>query len=384
MFSGVFFRAAMLCLVIFSFTALNAAAQQVDCNALYEKFLTAKKAAVDLPTYRTALAAGQEHQSKCSSEPDEAIKNYVTKNVPVLADKVKGLELEERFRKAGETNNQAELLASGKELLARKHSASLDIMIVLASIGYDKANGKSSVEMTNEDTIGYAKTVLEKIGSDKSEKYGAYNYRYKTAACTDGAANTSGWMNYIIGYTLVRDKKTKDALPYYYKATQNGCETKNFAEIYQKIGDSYYAESAKLDADRSAKIAAANNTETEETKALDALINGYLDRAADAYARAYKAAETSKTPKEAVYKDLQDVYKARYGEKMEGFDQYLAKVATTAFPDPSSEVKPVASTPPPPTVEPAPAKPVATTPAKPATKTTTKPAKTTKKKTTKK
>lgn len=390
MFNGVSFRAAFLCLTVLLLSGL-ASAQQADCKAIYDKFLASNKGP-EAAQYRTAFTTGKDFLDKCGSDPDqETVTAYITKRLPVITETIKALEPFERFNKAGLANNTDELVASGKELLARNHSASFDIMIVLATIGFNKATTSTTVNTANDDeTLRYARTVLEKIGSGATSKtYGAYKYLYTTEACKDGAANVSGFMNYAIGSILTAQKKTQEALPYYYKATQNGCETKSISNIYRDIAYWYFDEEKKVYATQKEKLKASNDEETDEIKALDALRNGYIDRAIDAMSRAYKIdaanAKTSQAAKDSQYKKLQDIYGMRFGGKMDGFEQYLAKVSDAPFPDPTSAVKPVPSIPAAP-ADPVSVKPAATRPAKTATKTKAKkPArKTTKKKTSKK
>jgi hypothetical protein len=354
---------------------ISAAAQQAapDCTAIYDRLLANKKGP-ELAKYRTALSAGNEFIDKCSKDPEQAtITLYVNKQIPPLADIIKGIELAQRFDTATQADNKDEIIASGKELLARNHPASLDIMIILASVGYNRTIAASPVDTMNDDTLRYAKSVIDKINSGaKSQDYGAFKYRYKTDDCKDGSANTVGWMNRTIADILAdRQKNMKDALPYYYKAVQTGCETKDSPEIYRSIGAWYSDEAVKIETSIKEKLKAANNEETAEIKALDALFNGYLDRAIDAHARAYQSANAKPSMPQAA-KDkynnwLKEVYVARFGEKMDGFDQAVTKVSATPFPDPTTEVKPA---PPDPvkTLDPPPTQPAAKTAAKPVTK----------------
>ncbi len=383
------FRAGIFCLLMLFITSISVFAQQTQCETIYGRLLENRKGP-ELAKFRVALAAGKEYLEKCAADPDqEKVTAYVNKQIPVLTETIKELELIERFNKSVEADNQDEIFASGKELLARDHPSSLDIMIVLASVGYNKVAAEKPTDTMNEETLKYARAVLEKINSGaKSDNYGAYKYTYKTKDCGNGAENASGWMNYTIGYVLsARQKNIKDALPYYYRATQTGCETKNNPAIYRSIANWYIDEGKKVEAEMMQKLVASNNEETDEVKALDLLRKGYFDRALDAYARASKIANArSSLPQES--KDsysnrLKDVYSARFEGKMEGFDQFLAKVSETSFPDPMSEVKPAAPDPPKP-VEPAPAKPDSKVDTQPAPKTSATIPKAAKKKTTKK
>ena len=91
-------------------------------------------------------------------------------------------------------------------------------------------------------------------------------------------------------------------------------------------------------------IKAEGGGETDDTQAADALINGYLDRAIDAYSRAYSTAKTNnkltQTYKDGLHERLETLFDLRYG-KRDGMEKVIAQVSSTPFPDPETEVKPV-------------------------------------------
>jgi hypothetical protein len=73
------------------------------------------------------------------------------------------------------------------------------------------------------------------------------------------------------------------------------------------------------------------------------MLNGYAERAMDAYSRAYTLAKAD--PKLAtyagtLYKTLQALYTVRF-QKQEGIDAWISSAVTKPFPDPTSAVTPV-------------------------------------------
>jgi hypothetical protein len=156
-------------------------------------------------------------------------------------------------------------------------------------------------------------------------------------------------MNYTIGYiTYYRQDKKNESLPFLYKATQLNSDTKKFSDIYRIIGLWYLEEALRIDKDRLAKITAAENKDTDETLSLLALQKGYADRSIDGYARAYSIASATgstatKEYKDGLYSKLQDLYKFRYDNKIEGIDAYVSTVMNKPMPNPATPVAPVAA-----------------------------------------
>jgi hypothetical protein len=73
----------------------------------------------------------------------------------------------------------------------------------------------------------------------------------------------------------------------------------------------------------------------EAIKNAVAQLNGTAERALDVYARAYKFApkdEKNKAYRDKLYKNLQDVYKVRFG-KPEGLDAYIASATAKPLPN---------------------------------------------------
>jgi hypothetical protein len=198
-------------------------------------------------------------------------------------------------------------------------------------------------------------------------------------------------MNYTVGFiTYYRQgkdnpAKKKEALPYFYKATQYNSLNKTNPFVYQTIGAWYLDEAIKIDTDRKAKITAAGDKDTDETLAMLANQKGYADRAIDAYARAYKFAKDDPKQKKEytdnLYSRLKELYTFRYEGKIEGIDQFVATVQNKPMPDPTTAITPVKEETPAATTTTSTTNngttPAATAPTKPATTNTAKPAATT-------
>ncbi|HUR98168.1 MAG TPA: hypothetical protein VMZ26_08915 [Pyrinomonadaceae bacterium] len=338
-----------------------------DCNSIYQN-LVARRGSTEIAVAEQALASGKEYQTKCkglaATEGFDKIDQFINLEVPRLQEKVDIMKLEQAFDAAVKKRSRDDVVSTAKQLIEKNRRYNLDLMLDIASVGFDNASAAPADDKYNADAIRYATLVLEKLekGEDsgtKDKRFGFY-FPYKNEKCADGKINAAGWMNYTIGFiTSTRQKETRAALPYLYKSSQAGCETKAFSESYRLIGSWYVDESNKISAQRAALIKAASDTETPETVALLELQMGYLDRAIDAYARAYRQAATNLKTVPAYKTSLQGVLKelfaARYEGDISAMDAYVAKVMDTPFIDPATPVAPVKATP---------VKPVETAPAK--------------------
>lgn len=312
---------------------------------------------------KTAINAGKQYVSKYGAcADDSAIVKYINESIlpmekAIAEDEVKAKKaaLYSSFNTAAKTKNTADIFASGKDILA-KEPDNIDVIITLANAGFDQSIANPPVDTYNNDVITYSKTAIEKIeGGKKSEGYGVYTYGFKNEKFKDTKSNALGALNYNIGYIMYHRQgkdnpaKKKEALTYFYKATQYDSASKNDPTVYQAIGAWYLEEAIRLDTERSAKLKEAGNKDTEETLNLLGMQKGYADRAIDAYARAYKLASANTDPKNKAYKDalynkLKELYAFRYDGKIEGIDAFVATVSSKPMPDPSTAVTPVKET----------------------------------------
>lgn len=334
-------------------------------QALYKTF-TDNYSGKTVAQKRAAIEAGNQYIEKYGAcETGKEIVDYLKTNVPKLKEKADAQEAREKtdklytgFDTALKNKNTGEIFSNGKQILAQDPNL-VDVLLVLASVGYDQAVANPPVDTYNNEAVNYAKTAIQKLESNTESKtgdYGVLQYSYKTKEFPDGKANALGWMNYTVGYiNYYRLNKKEEALPYLYKATQVNSGTKTNAFLYQTIGSYYRDQVARLGKDIVAKIEAVKKLEAagesdtdaikalvKETNDLIALQKGYADRAIDAYARAYKMAD----PKDPQYRDglyatLKEIYNLRYEGKRSDVDAFVANVNNTPLPDPTTKVTPV-------------------------------------------
>jgi tetratricopeptide (TPR) repeat protein len=356
------FRAIGFSLAVTAFSATGVIAQANPCDdpfetkdAEYKKFRENIKAPLTVEKLETAVTVGTNFNTKYATcEDTKAVVKYINDKMPVVKETLADMKLSKKFDD-GVGKNWADAFSAGKEIIAAKSDkpVSLDVAIVLALAGYDLALEKN--DTYNSDTIMMAETVIKKLESNMtSEKYGAFGkYELKIKEYPDGKQNALGWMNYIIGFIKgERQNNKKDGMAYLYKATKFNSAVKNFPDIYQGFGSYYIAEFDKIEAERIKLYTDNGNKENEQTLAMWDLQKGYLDRAIDAYSRAYKIASdiertapadkkaAAKTYKDTLYKSLGTLYKNRF-DKTEGLDAHIAAVLSKPMPDPSTEVQPV-------------------------------------------
>lgn len=378
------FRALMMAIVMTALTAATATTSyaqdpEAEKAALYETY-TKNYNSKDIEKVKIAIAAAKEYIEKYSAadyvakygdtpegleakKANQATIDYFKdKALPPLEKRVaavaKGAEVEgvvKRFNDSFPAGRYDETYASGKQLLA-ENPENVDIIIVLGSIGYDESLKATPNTKYNADSINYSKQAIQKIEANaKTTDYGAFTYAYGDylkfpgTTKTDkypGRDNALGNLNYKIGYLMYfNQNQKKEAIPYFYKASKYDSSVKNLPIIYQVIGDSYFEEAKRLNAESERKAKEAGNKDTDESKADDAMAKGYADRAIDAYARAYKMASTNqgvkKEYKDGLYKLLQELFKFRFNGKIEGLDSYVATVMNKPFVDPTTAVTPV-------------------------------------------
>jgi uncharacterized membrane protein len=289
----------MLAALVLSNAAASFAQDDPEKMAIYEKFLACYKATDKATKDACYTGPGKEYLDKYGTVQDEYttfVKKQYDRHQAALKTE-KNAVIMKRFDdsvKNPQAVNVDEAFASGKEVLATVNPDLIDVPLALATIGFDNAALKTPNDKYNSDAINYAKMAIQMIEAGKPSvtgNYGVYAYSYKTPAFPDGKNNALGWMNYAIGYIMFnRQNQKKEALPYFYKATQINSDTKTNPALYQAIGSWYLDEFLRIDKERLDKVKAAGDVDTDETKAMLALQKGYAERAAEAYARAYRVA----------------------------------------------------------------------------------------------
>lgn len=353
-------------LMIVAFGAISVTstfAQTVEeCEAIYQKFLKDRKGP-ELAQYEAAIASGKEYIEKCGKlEGQEEVLKYVTAQVPKIETTVSGIkktrDIFDPFNKSVPAKDWATAFRTGK-LVINENPDDIDVPLVLASIGFDLSVANPAVDTYNADAISMAKLALQKMEQGKTSgtgNFGAFVYTYKTKDCADGKTNATGWMNYTIGNIMfTRMNQKKEALPYFYKATQVGCDTKDrIANVYRTIGSWYIDEFKRLEGEKNAAYEALTKLKTDDPgfadaekkyKDLVALQKGYMERVMDSYARAYNAAVKAKETaafSNGLLNRAKEFYGFRNGkEKMGEFDAWLAGVSAKPFADPTVAVTPI-------------------------------------------
>lgn len=345
-----------------SVTATFAQATVEECEKIYQDFLANRKGP-DRAKFEAAVAAGESYVSKCSAlEGQKDVLDYVNKQLPKVKEAIVAFDkakVFESFNKAVPAKDWATAFSTGKQIINDTPN-DVDVPLVLASIGFDNAVANPPVDTFNADAISMAKLALQKMEQGTGSgtgNFGAFAYVYKTAACADGKTNATGWMNYTIGNIMYyRMNQKKEALPYLYKATQVGCETKDrIAGIYRTIGNYYIEEFKRIEDEKNAAYKVLTDTKTDDPtfaekekkyKDLVALQKGYMERTMDVIARAYKVAVNAKEP--AAYQTAQlNLAKQFYGFRngptpTVPFDTWLSGVTLAKpFPDPTAAVEPI-------------------------------------------
>ena len=323
-------------------------------QVLYKQFTDniPKNATIDQT--KTAIKAGDEYLQKYGAcAEDKAIVDYLNQYLPGMKTSVKKQDQEigekaviDRFNTSAKAKNTAEIIASGKELVAKKPEL-LDVNITMAAAAFEQTLATPPVNTYNDEAITQAKTVIQQLESGKTCKgCGAFTYSFANEKYPDTKNNTLGAMNYMIGYIMYyRQNNKQGALPYMYKSTQYNSFSKTDPTVYQAIGAWYLDEAIKIDKERQAKLTANGNKDNDETLAMVASQKGYADRAIDAYSRAYKYAKDDKLQKkeyvDGLYNRLKEIYAFRFDGKTEGIDAFVATVQGKPMPDPTTPITPV-------------------------------------------
>ena len=316
-----------------------------------------------VPEMEAALAAGKEFLEKFGAcETLKAQVDFVKPHVARLekaipAEKAR-LELAPFFKRFDDginSDNGDEIYAAGKEILARQPE-NLNIIFPMGVAGMTLSTPANNYKYA-DDGIRYSNTALSRIksGTDFNRKdkktgeptVGALRYEYTKPIAIEELTYSLAYLNYY----GKKDKKT--ALPLYYELSQSSGRYKDDPRVYGTIADYYREQGGPIGEEIVKMIAARSPDDTAEVlaakeaaiKAKVALFNGYTERSLDAYSRAHKVAKgdtpAAKTYKDNLYKIIQGLYKSRF-DKETGVDAYIAATLAKPFPNPTSEVTPIA------------------------------------------
>jgi hypothetical protein len=379
------FRSLSMVALVAAFAVTGSYAQNVcdDLDTPTAKYTTftenyQKKTEAEVTS---AIAAGKEFLEKwgnCEGWKEQVA--FVKPWIPRLEKTLEGIKdgpMFEAFDKAVIADNIDGIYTNGKQIIA-KYPQNHDVkyvMAVAALADVSKAVLAKTQSKYAGEAAGYAKTLYDGIKSgsiasvrklkDGTPSYGVLKHETTKEEALSRLAYTQGFINY---YAL---NNKKSGVATYYEVSQLPGYFKGYAPVYVTISDYYRDEAAnivkesatktseynalveevkKLDAnapgakEKAEQLAVQIEAKDKEIKAKDALIKGYIERAMDALARAHKVAKdgtpAEKQYKEALYKDLQNLYKQRF-EKEAGLNEWVAATTAKPFPDPTSTVQPV-------------------------------------------
>lgn len=309
---------------------------------------------------RAGIKAGEEFLAKCDTPDQQAVVDYLKKNIPIQIARADELELIARFDtslKDRKTYNADEAFSSGKALMGKKPDFAFDIGIALVMVGYENSLKNPPIDKYNVETINFAKKTISEIETAKpTVAFGVWSWStaildaQKKPDVAKSKPNTVAWMNYVIGSIMYFNQKSeKDALPYFYKASQVESGVKSEPALYQSIGAYYLKEIRRIDKERLAAIEANKGEDNEGTLAMLAMEKGLAERGINAYSKAHKLAKEAKTPRPDYVKSLYDIltglYEVRFG-KTEGLELYLVSMASQPLVDPMTPVTPIVEAPP--------------------------------------
>ncbi len=315
--------------------------------ALYQQYLDNYKGNIEQK--KIAIKAGKEYIEKYGDDADFKPQiEYLKKAILELENIVNCCEPDidpkyyREFDQAFKNKNWDDLFETGAKILDREPEF-VDIALVLASVGFDSLVENKDKTFLRQ-TLYYAEKSIKLLESGaKSERYGVFEYEYKTKEFPDGRANALGWMHYFIGYIKhFHFSQREQAVSYLYKSITYKSETRERPIIYVLIGEFYQNELFRLEQQEKRQI----ESYPDNTPERDAKTNALLDRAIDAFARAYFAAksepETDKKTLQIIFDKLQELLKMRDKNKSTfDFDKLISNIIAKPMPDPADGIIPV-------------------------------------------
>jgi hypothetical protein len=334
-------------------TAAAPAANQAERDALDAKFRANRTT-----NREVAYQAAKDYLAKFGNDEDNKdfvkyLNDWVAKQ-DVIIKQTADAEKAQRIAKlcadpiqaAGKAQTPADKAKFGSDIFSGCQQFASQMpnnaypVLVPIDYGFVMATSNPPVNTYNEPTIALAKQAIQKIESNSlgDVKWADYQYKSKDDALA--------WMNYIIGtitfYNLTG--KEADAVPYFYKSLQyDSPDMKKKFQPYYALGFNYRTQYNKAVQDFQTKYANVTDP-TEEFKRDLGIQKALMDRAIDAFARAYKAAADAKVPAsvlDARKKDLEQMYKIRFKDQPLNINEVVASTASKPLPDPMSPVTPV-------------------------------------------
>jgi hypothetical protein len=324
----------------------------------------------DAEALKVAADSGKQYLEKfgtCEAYKDFA--EWVKPQVPKWEDRVKFLEIAawltprfKRFDDAVKANNFDEMFAAGGEILQKypvgqiepiTQFNSINQAVTLGLAGLDASYAKNTKHA--DAAIRYAKASADYIKSggkaanqtkDGKDVFGIFQF----SNTREDAISKLTFAQAQIKFADKNDKK--GALAHYYEVTQTPGFFQKRPAVYAAIGDYFREEATKIGTETGELVKQQQAAATDEAKAAfepqikakDALLNGYTERAMDAYSRAYSLV-TGTTAEDKKYKDsllavLTFLYERRF-EKKDGLTTWIAEAVAKPMPNPTSEVQPI-------------------------------------------
>jgi hypothetical protein len=262
-----------------------------------------------------------------------------------------------RFDNGIKNKSYDEAYAAGGEIVSQlgNEPGVINQLVPLGLIGLYQSVPSIKNYKYNDQTLRYADMALAKLkagdpGTKKNAKTGAPEYGvFEFTFNKEDAISELTYAKAYINFWAKGDKKA--ALPLYYEAIQLPGLHKNDPYAYASIGGFYADEAGRLGKEYAALVQQRKPDNTPEVAAeleskiknTEGMLKGYLDRAIDAYSRAYnytKNDPATKAERDAVYKTVQDLYKLRF-QKDTGINEFITATVAKPMPNPTTEVVPV-------------------------------------------
>jgi hypothetical protein len=364
------FGIVALLAVFLAVGGLSAFGQEAcDTAAIEAKYaeVTGGYKSQDLATFKKAVEAAKaflEKYGECPPAAESAA--WLKKKLPdwektltdwVGADaKAKALG---KFDEAVKNKNWDAAYAAGNEFAAKYPDSPEFVSYVaypLGVMGLYQAYEPTKNYKYNADTLKYAKMTIDLLKSGKQsakkvnntvtpDTFGIYSFECKRDDCISELTLAQAYINYFAS------GNKPEGISKYYEVTKIPGRQKNNPIVYGIIGDYYFDSVKKLVEDLKAKVADQKDTDTDEVRQkkeadynqTKGMLNGYAERAMDAYSRAYtlaKADPKAKVYADKIYTTLQQLYTVRF-QKQEGIDTWIAERVKQPLPDPASAVAPV-------------------------------------------
>jgi hypothetical protein len=302
-------------LVLGFLSAAHVCAQKVEdlsLDVVYKQFREAIKGKCGERS--EAIRLGKHIVEKyANDELNKAVVDFVKRRTAVIEKEDAACRRAAGCGNAFSSKNWQKAFECGSDIIVAEgenSSLGLDLMLDLVSIGYDRAAVDKS-DAFNADTLRYAKLSIQQIEAGRNSATGKFGVYFPFNTKDDALA----WMNYITGWLMYyKLNQRKDALVYFYIATQTGTAKKYDPTIYTNIASYYFDEAVRLESEYREKKKANKYQDTDETRSILTLARAAAERSMFYFARAYKIAAADprlRQLKANIRKTLKELYRFR-------------------------------------------------------------------------